>query len=137
MTMRTTGIVVATLLLAIAAVALAALLSGADWLAATLPGALPVGNVVAAIALCAPAGAAFALGRRGSLQRRVARVVLAASLAWLPLSLLLAGNPQLNFGGTRGTAWLLLTLSLAACVAVAMAWALASALLRLRRRRAA
>lgn len=116
---------IALLLLAVATVALLTLFSGAGWLSGTLPGALPAGNLVAAIALCAPAGAALLLARRGTVLRRVTAGLLSASLAWLPLSLLLAGNPQFNFSGTRGTLWLVFTVSLAASTAGALVWALA------------
>ncbi len=120
----------AALLLAIALAALVVLFSGAGWLESTLPGGLPAGNVLAALALCAPAAAAALIARYGSLARRLAVAALVLALAWMPASLLLAGNPELNFGGRRGGAWLALSLALAVWAYGVLAWTLAVAALR-------
>ena len=121
---------VAALLVGIALATLGALFSGAGWLESTLPGGLPAGNVLAALALCAPAAAAAVIARHGSLSRRLAVGVLVLALAWMPVSLLLAGNPELNFSSGRGNTWLALSLALAACAYGVLAWSLAAATLR-------
>lgn len=122
--------IAAALLLAAALATLVALFSGADWLEAALPGGLPLGNVLAALALCAPAATAALIARHGSLARGVAVAVLVLGLAWMPVSLLLAGNPELNFAGGRGGIWLALSLALAVCSYGVLAWCLAAATLR-------
>lgn len=91
-----------------------------------LPGGLPIGNVVAAAMPCGIAGAAALLAPRGTRSRTVAVIALAASFAWLPLSIALSGNLSLNFSGQRGVVWawfsvavfvLALSAALMACVA--------------------
>lgn len=124
---------IAPALLAIAAFALGSLLSGAPWLEATLPGGLPAGNALAALALCALAGAAVAMGRRGTAPWTLSVAALAAASAWLPLSIVLAGNLALNFDDGRGDAWVLLSLVVLALVLCSLVCALVAALRRRRR----
>lgn len=128
---------IAMLLLAIAAFAIFSLASGADVLGDELPGGLPWGNALAAIGLCAAAGAAVALGKRGTALRAAAWLALAAAATWLPVSILLAGNAALNFTGGRGSAWWAFSLAVIAGVVAVLVWAsLAAALASLRRDRA-
>jgi hypothetical protein len=124
----------ATVLLAITAFVVLSLASGATYLEAMLPGGLPVGNALAALGLCAAAGAAVGLSARGTALRVVSLASLIAAVAWLPVSVALAGNLTLNFGGGRGLAWVVLSLGVTAGVLCALFWALAAAaLLALRR----
>src|SRR5262245_17058386 len=97
------------LLLTAAGFSVGSLVSGARYLEWVLPGGLPLGNVLAAAALCSLAGAAFHLSPLGSIRRRVSRVSLLAAAFWLPISIALAGNLTLNFSGYRGAAWLAIT----------------------------
>lgn len=114
--------------------ALALLSSGTAWLEMRLPGGLPLGNALAAAALCALAALAMILSARRMLLRRFARMAMFAALSWLPVSLALSGNPDLNFGGTRGIAWLAFSVWVTAVVCCALVAAvLASALAWLRR----
>lgn len=97
-----------------------------------LPGGLPVGNLLSAITFAVWPAAAVLIARPGSLARRFAQGALALALAWLPVSLLLAGNLGLNFEGTRGTLWMGLTVLTLAAGAAALA---CSAIHRLLRRK--
>ncbi len=62
-----------------------------------LPGDLPLGTLLAALAMVSGAALAFAAGPPGSWLRRVSSLTLAAAVMWLPLGMLLAGNPSLSF----------------------------------------
>jgi hypothetical protein len=98
---------VAALLVALGLAALASLLSGTDFLARELPGGLPLGNGLAALCLCTLAGAAVLLASSAG-ARGAAWAGLCAALAWLPVSIGLAGNAALNFGrdDPNGPRWL-------------------------------
>ena len=122
-------------LLLTTAFAVTSLASGAGFLGAPLPGGLPLGNALAALGLCAAAGAAIGLGRAGTMRRAVAIVALLAAGAWLPVSVVLAGNLALNFSGGRGQAWMAISLATVLLVAISLAWALVAALLSVCRRR--
>jgi hypothetical protein len=100
----------ALVLFAIAAIFIGVLISGARYSEWVLPGGLPLGNALAAICLCSLPGSAFYLSPVGSVRRRISQVVFSVTLFWLPISLVLAGNLQLNFSGYRGTAWLVISL---------------------------
>ena len=115
------------LLLAGAVAAAWALVSGQGWLEVTLPGGLPVGNAVAALALCLLAGAGLLANRARTWGRAWGGCALAAALSWLPLSIAMAGNLGLNFQGSRGAAWLLLSLGVLAMCGLALAWAVVAA----------
>lgn len=93
-----------------------------------------IAGVGAAVGLCAAAGAAVVLSARGTALRAVSLAWLIAAAAWLPISISLAGNLALNFGGGRGFAWIVFTLAVVAGVLGSLAWALVSALLAMRRR---
>ena len=116
-------IVAAALLLAAAACALP-MVTGVAHLETPLPGGLPLGNLLTALVLCATAGAAVALVPPHTRLRTAAKLSLLAAVAWLPLSIALAGNLALNFTGGRGTAWLVLSLAIVVVVLVTLAWAL-------------
>lgn len=92
------------------ALSAACLLAG-GWggLEARLPGGLPVGNAVSAAALIFAAAAAFGVAAPGSWVRRFAAFALVVALSWLPVSIALAGNLELNFGEATGPAWLAFT----------------------------
>lgn len=119
---------VAVLLLIAAAIAMACLVSGADFLEWLLPGALPLGNAIAAALLCALAGAALALSRHGTVLRTVTLVSFFAAVGWLPVSIALAGNAALNFHDGHGRAWLIMSAVVAGGAMYVLAWALLAAL---------
>jgi len=102
------------------------LLFGPEHLQFALPGGLPLGNLVAAIALVAAAWAALLLLPRRGPGRVIGISTLLVALAWLPISIALAGNLALVFSGGRGDAWMALTaatLALVLCVlAAALLW---------------
>ena len=103
---------------------IAALLAGGALLEIPLPGGLPLGNLVTACTLCAPAGVAVGLGPPKTLVRYFSLASLAAACAWLPASIALAGNLSLNFEGANGEMWLVLTLVTFVAVYCSLAWAL-------------
>src|SRR5574343_1969402 len=102
----------AAALLLVAASSLFAILSGADYLSAMLPGGLPVGNVLAALVFLGMSGAGYVLAKERKVLGRIAAIVLAGSVLWLPVSIALARNASLNFAGWNGTLWFLFTVGL-------------------------
>ena len=119
-----------TLIIALLTAALFALLSlvfGAPFLNAELFGHLPIGNALTAIGLCAAAAAAIGLSARRTLLRRLCIAAFLAAAAWLPVSIALAGNLELNFSGSRGDIWMLISLGTLALVTITLLWALARA----------
>jgi hypothetical protein len=87
-------------------VALGALVLGSERLEAGLPGGLPLGNAVAAASVIFAAGAATLMSRAGTMLRGLALLALVLALIWLPASIALAGNVDLNFGKSSGGLWL-------------------------------
>jgi len=92
-------------LLALAVFSLGSLIGGATYLETTLPGGLPLGNALAATGLCAIAGCGAVLARPGVV-RGIAIIALLAAVAWLPVSIAMAGNLALVFSAGRGDAWI-------------------------------
>jgi len=122
------GVLVAVLL-AFVAFALLSLLGGAHYLETPLPGGLPFGNLLTALGLCATAGASLALSLPGTRRRTLAATSLAAAVAWLPVSVLLAGNPQLNFGDERGHVWLAFSVAVVVGACSTLGWGLGASVL--------
>jgi hypothetical protein len=118
------------LLLAIALVSVASLVTGASYLGIVLPGGLPLGNAIAASGLVSTAAAAVLLSASDSRLRAAALCALCAAIAWLPLSIVLAGNPALNFAGWRGTVWMGSSLLVLLAVLLVLAWAIVQRLRR-------
>ena len=119
-------IVAAAVLLALAVSAGLSLIGGASCLDAPLAGAVPLGNLLAAVGLCAMAGAAVVISTRGTGLRAAALAALAGAMLWLPVSVLLAGNLQLNFSGGRGTTWLVFSAAVFAFACLALLWGIGS-----------
>jgi hypothetical protein len=123
----------AAALMAFAAFTALSLVLGAPYLETRLPGGLPLGNALAGLGLCAMAGAAVVLSARGTALRIASLASLVGAALWLPASVALAGNLELNFGGGRGSVWLALSLAVVANVGCTLFWALvASVLARIR-----
>lgn len=74
------------------------------------------------------------MSTRGTALRRASLGMLIAAAAWLPISVLLAGNLALNFAGDRGGIWLMLTLAVIAGVVCTFAWAAVAAAVAVWRR---
>lgn len=126
-------ILVALLLVAFFALVVLSLVRGAPYLETPLPGGLPLGNALVAIGLCAMAGAALVLSARGSMVRTASLASLVGAGLWLPVSIALAGNPQLNFSGGRGSLWVALSMAVFGGACSTFLWALgAAALARIR-----
>jgi hypothetical protein len=113
----------------------ATLISGGSFLEASLVGGLPLGNVVAAAALCLSACVAIGLSRSRTLVRYFSAGGLTAAIAWLPISIGLAGNLTLNFSGFRGQIWIWLSLTTIVVILIALAWATVDHLIRRRLQR--
>ena len=116
-------------LLTIAVFTAVSMALGASFLDAALPGGLPLGNLLTALGLCAAAGAAVGLSTPGTVLRLAALMSLLGAMAWLPVSMLLAGNPELNFSGERGVAWMVFSLVVVLDVFSTLVWALIASLL--------
>jgi hypothetical protein len=104
--MRRVKALAISILLLITVASVAALVSGAGWLGVILPSGLPAGNAIAALGLTAPASVAVLFSTADSALRMAALGILCAAVAWLPVSIALAGNLALNFTGWRGPVWI-------------------------------
>ncbi|MGB0513294.1 MAG: hypothetical protein ACPGJE_00480 [Wenzhouxiangellaceae bacterium] len=62
-----------------------------------LAGGLPLGTLLAAVALMAASLIPIVLSRPGSVTRGIAVLASAASVLWLPIGIWLSGNAALNF----------------------------------------
>lgn len=133
MTLTITRLIAAVLLL-IAAFCVASLVRGGALLEAILPGGLPLGNALTALGLCAAAGAAYTLSAHRTMLRSASLSALVAAALWLPVSIALAGNLSLNFGGGRGLTWMIFSLAVVAGALGTLFWALSASLLAIRRR---
>lgn len=96
-----------------------------------LPGGLPFGNLLTGAGKAALGGCAVLLARPGGLLHRLSMLALAAGLLWLPVSIAMAGNLQLNFAGGNGTAWWYYTLATGGLCLLAFGLALLAGLYRL------
>lgn len=85
------------------------LASGGSGLEARLPGGLPVGNAVSAAVLVFAAWAALLLSARSAWIWRFSTFALTLAVLWLPVSIALAGNLELNFDSGIGPAWFAFT----------------------------
>jgi hypothetical protein len=130
------GVTVSMLLVTTVA-SVASLVSGADYLEVVLPGGLPAGNAIAALGLVSPAAVAVLLSTPGSVLRAAALGTFCAAVAWLPVSIALAGNLVLNFTGWRGSVWLGLSLVIHVAVLCTLAWSIVDWLIAMRRRASA
>lgn len=99
----------AAILLLLGCALMAAFLLGASVLDQELPFGLNAGVAAAALSLVLVAAGPAWLAGPGTPFRRLSRVALAAAVAWLPVSILLAGGLQLSYSGWRSVAWLVLT----------------------------
>ena len=95
--------------------------SGADYLEWRVARGLPLGNLLAAAGLAGLAALAVELSRQSSVLRAASWVSLGLAVAWLAVSIALAGNLELTFSGDRGTHWVGLILGIAAVVLVCVA----------------
>lgn len=96
----------AAALIALAGLGSGLLVTGWAGLEAPLPGGLPLGNALSAAVLVFIAAAALLLSRGSRFTRGMSIAALLLAALWLPVSVMLAGNAELNFSGTTGTAWL-------------------------------
>lgn len=122
-------------LLAAAGVSMSVVVLGpAGLVEARLPGGLPLGTLLAAVALVAGAAVPLAASRPGTVLRWVGAAGLGAAAAWLPLGIVLSGNAALNFVDDAADSALFWTLTrwLAGLILATMGWAGVTAALRRR-----
>jgi len=119
----------ALILFVFAAISIGILISGASYSEWVLPGGLPLGNALATIGLCCFAGSAYNLSPVNSVRHRVSQAALVLAILWLPISVALAGNLELNFAGSRGTIWLAISYIISIVVIGSMAFSMIGALL--------
>lgn len=110
------------------------LFTGSELLDVELPFAFPAGNIVAAVMLMGIAAVPVLSSAPGSRLRTVAKLTLVAAIAWLPVSMAIAGGMQLHYSGWQSWVWIAYTLALMLAAPVVLAWAMVAALLRRRRR---
>lgn len=63
----------------------------------TLPGGLPLGNLLAACAIVVGSAIPLMPSRKSSWLRRTGLVILIAAILWLPIGIFLSGNAALSF----------------------------------------
>ena len=105
------------------------LVTGSEWIDWELPFAFPAGNLIAAAMLVAAAAIPVLMGAPGPKRRRFAKLVFRSAVAWLPVSMALAGGTQLSYSGVPGWIWMAYTLALLAAIPVALAWAVVAVVL--------
>ena len=115
----------ASILIAVALFAFGSMFAGADYLLWILPGGMPLGNALAAVGLTSAAGAAYGVSRPRSFLRWLSVTSLFLSVIWLPVSIGLAGNLELNLSGRQGDLWLHLSLVTFVLAIISLIWALA------------
>lgn len=97
----------------IVVLAAGSLASGSAWLSAiplqSLP--IPAGNLVAAVLYISLSALTVFATRSGTVARAAAWLLLAAAVLWLPVSIWLAGNVNLNFttSSWRSELWMVYT----------------------------
>lgn len=115
------GFVIAVCLLVFAACSVA-VAAGLDVLTLEVAQDLALGTLVASEGLFALGWVPLLLSQPGTLLRVLAILGLCGALAWLPLSILLAGNLRLEFQGTSGQTWMALTFGLLAWLILTSLW---------------
>lgn len=95
---------------------------------------LPLGTLTAGVLVASLGALPLAITQPGGWASRFAAAAFALALAWLPLSLLLAGNLRLNFSdGWRSDAAFLLAVVTSAAITAAAIVAVVQRLLRRQR----
>ena len=116
-----------SVLFAFVALVVLSLVRGAPYLETPLPGGLPLGNGLVAMGLCAMAGAA-GCQHVGPALRAPLLFRWSGRRSGFRINRL-AGNPQLNFNGGRGSVWLALCVVVVAGACSTLLWALGAAAL--------
>ena len=119
------------------AVAIAAgwlLLTGSELLDVALPFDLPAGNIAAAVVRGAIAAIPVLWSTPGSRLRSVAKATLVASIAWLPVSMAIAGGMELRYSGWHAWLWMTYTCVVLLAVPILLGWSIVAALLQRRGR---
>ena len=124
-------------LILIVGACLAPLFLGAEsFLEFALPGDLPLGTLLAAVAFMAAAGIPYTYSSPRTWLRRGSGVLLIAATVWLPLGILLSGNAGINFVDDAADSAIFwrFTYGLAGLILVAMLWAAVESITSRRRR---
>ncbi len=99
----------ASVLVAVTVFAAVSLISGATYLLWPV-GPFPLGNLLTAAGLVSPPLAAWLYAGNRRWLRGFCLVAMTLAALWYPVSIVMAGNPSLNFTGYRGVPWVWLTL---------------------------
>ena len=88
----------------------------------SLPGGLPLGTLMAAVAIISASLIPVVKSNSGSFLRRAAWVLFSGSLLWLPLGIYLSGNAALNFVQDAADSQLFwrFTVGLSVCILIAL-----------------
>ena len=91
----------------------------------SLPGGLPLGTLMAAVAIISASLIPVVKSNSGSFLRRAAWVLFSGSLLWLPLGIYLSGSAALNFvqDAADSQIYWRFTAGLSVCILIALVWA--------------
>jgi hypothetical protein len=81
------------------------LFSGNDFIFLTLPGNIPLGNVIAALCFILPSFGVQYFMNDIARYKTLRKISLITSCIWLPMSMVLSGNLQLAFEGYSFGIW--------------------------------
>lgn len=132
LTLRETMRPAAILILCVCACLVPLVLGVESILLIALPGGLPLGTLLAAVALIAGSAIPLAQSREYSWLRRAGSIVFVAAIVWLPLGILLSGNPSLSFmqDASDSAFFWRFTAVLVVLILVSISWAGMEALLQ-------
>lgn len=129
--MKTVGVLACSV---VALVAAWLLLSGSELLDVELPFDFPAGNIAAAVVLVAIAAIPVLSSASGSRLHSLAKAALVAAIAWLPVSMAIAGGMQLHYSGWQAWFWMAYTCAVLLAVPILLGWSIVAALLQRRKR---
>jgi hypothetical protein len=89
-----------------------------------LPGGLPLGTLMAAVAMISASLIPVVKPNSASFLRRAGWILVSASVLWLPLGIYLSGNAALNFVQDAADAQLFwrFTTGLGVCILIVLVW---------------
>ena len=132
--MKTVGVLAC---IVVAVVSAWLLLSGSELLDVELPFDFPAGNIAAAVVLVAIAAIPVLSSAPGSRLHSLAKATLVASIAWLPVSMAIAGGMELRYSGWHAWLWMAYTCAVLLAVPILLGWSIVASLLQRRKRAAA
>lgn len=91
---------------------------------------IPLGNLIVPLGLVSGASLAVRLSKKASFKYRFAQLLAIMALLWLPVSIYLAGNVEINFSGNSNDIWFKYTALISLSILVLLVWSLFLALYR-------